>query len=71
MIISPSGELLGGPLLEADGTLIAELDLADVAATRRYMDPTGHYSRPDIFRLQVDTTRREASTTITTEGTTQ
>jgi len=31
-------------------------------AGRRFMDPTGHYNRPDIFRLLVDTTNRQATT---------
>jgi nitrilase len=47
---------------EAEETLVAELDLAEVAAARRFMDPTGHYNRPDIFRLLVDTTSRQATT---------
>jgi nitrilase len=62
VIVGPSGALLAGPLRESEGTLIAELDLAEVAAARRFMDPTGHYNRPDIFRLLVDTTSRRATT---------
>jgi nitrilase len=48
---------------EEERTLIAELDLTDVRAARRFMDPTGHYNRPDIFQLLVDTTSRQATTT--------
>jgi hypothetical protein len=54
--------LLAGPVREREETLVADLDLAEVAAGRRFMDPTGHYNRPDIFRLLVDTTSRRAST---------
>ncbi|TIC88015.1 carbon-nitrogen hydrolase family protein [Nocardioides sp. GY 10113] len=64
VIVAPSGAVLAGPLREAEGTLLADVDLAQVAAARRMMDPTGHYHRPDIFRLSVDTGRREATTEI-------
>ena len=66
VIVGPSGALLGGPVREEERTLMAELDLAEVASGRRFMDPTGHYNRPDIFRLQVDTTSRQATTTTQT-----
>jgi nitrilase len=55
VIVAPDGTLLAGPVREREETLIAELDLRTVAAQRRHMDPTGHYNRPDIFRLLVDT----------------
>jgi nitrilase len=64
VIVAPSGALLRGPVREAEETLVAELDLAEVAAARRYIDPTGHYNRPDIFRLLVDTAPREATTAL-------
>ena len=37
-----------------------DLDLRTVAAERRLMDPVGHYNRPDVFRLLVDTSPRPA-----------
>nr|WP_134003328.1 hypothetical protein [Streptomyces sp. 846.5] len=36
--------------------------VAQVAQERRNFDPTGHYSRPDVFTVEVDRRRREAST---------
>ena len=55
--------LLAGPLREEQGTLIAELDLAEVSPSRRFMDPTGHYNRPDVFQLLVDTSSKRPTTT--------
>jgi nitrilase len=60
VIVGPDGNVLAGPVREREETLIAELDLRAVAAQRRHMDPTGHYNRPDIFRLVVDTSARQA-----------
>jgi nitrilase len=62
VVVAPSGALLAGPVREAEETLVVELDLSAVAATRRLMDPTGHYNRPDVFRLLVDTSKRDATT---------
>ncbi len=60
VIIAPNGSIIAGPVREKEETLIADLDLAAVLAARRHMDPVGHYNRPDIFRLQVDTSARPA-----------
>jgi len=54
-IADPAGSLLAGPLVEQEGILYAELDAATARACRHEFDPVGHYSRPDIFHLQVDT----------------
>jgi nitrilase len=58
VIVSPSGEILAGPVREREETLIADLDLGVVLAARRHLDPVGHYHRPDIFRLYVDSSPR-------------
>jgi nitrilase len=64
VVVGPSGAVLAGPVREREETVVAELDLTEVAASRRFMDPTGHYNRPDIFRLLVDTTSRKAVTAV-------
>ncbi len=61
VIVGPNGKIMAGPVREAEETLIVDLDLADVASGRRAMDPAGHYNRPDIFQLRVDTSRRDAT----------
>jgi nitrilase len=58
VIVGPDGSLIAGPLRRAEETLIAELDLGSVGAARRLLDPVGHYNRPDVFRLHVDTSPR-------------
>jgi nitrilase len=60
VIVGPDGIVIAGPVREREETLIADLDLRAVASQRRHMDPTGHYNRPDIFRLTVDTSARQA-----------
>jgi nitrilase len=53
-IVAPGGEVLAGPLLEEEGILYAEVDVANVLASRREFDPVGHYARPDVFTLTVN-----------------
>ena len=60
VIVAPDGTVLAGPVREREETLVLDLDLSTVAAARRYLDPVGHYNRPDIFRLCVDTSSRPA-----------
>ena len=58
VIISPMGEVLSGPLYQREGLISAEIDLDDIIKARYDMDATGHYSRPDIFKLSVDEAQR-------------
>jgi nitrilase len=60
VIVAPNGEILAGPIRRQEETLIADLDLGQVLSERRKMDPVGHYNRPDVFRLYVDTSPRSA-----------
>ncbi len=53
-IYGPLGELLAGPLEGKAGTLVADLDPGATVRARFDFDVTGHYARPDIFRLEVD-----------------
>jgi nitrilase len=55
VIVGPEGEILAGPLVEEEGILMAELDIDAARASRRQFDPVGHYARPDVFRLSVNT----------------
>jgi nitrilase len=64
VIVAPDGTVLAGPVREREETLLLDLDLDTVAVARRYLDPVGHYNRPDIFRLSVDTSPRPAVTEL-------
>jgi nitrilase len=55
VIIAPGGKIVAGPMRMETGILYAELDTGQVAATRRSLDVVGHYARPDVFQLRVDT----------------
>ena len=59
-IVAPGGEILAGPLSESEGIRYDEIDTATIGPQRRQFDPVGHYARPDVFRLTVDTTRRDS-----------
>jgi nitrilase len=58
VIVGPNAELLAGPARHEETILTADIDLGAVRAARRMFDPTGHYNRPDVFRLSVDTRPR-------------
>lgn len=60
VIVEPGGNIVAGPLHDDLGILYAELDLERVGVARRSLDVVGHYSRPDIFRLQIDDERLTA-----------
>jgi nitrilase len=53
-VISPLGEVLAGPLYDAEGILYADLDMGEVIRSRFDFDPVGHYARPDVLRLWVN-----------------
>lgn len=57
-IVGPDGNIIAGPLTETEGILYAEIDAAVAHRARREFDPVGHYSRPDVFTLQVDSRPR-------------
>ena len=52
-ILAPDGSYLAGPLWDEEGVLYAELDPARLDGERQRFDPTGHYHRPDVFRLDL------------------
>ena len=54
IVIAPDGEIVAGPMHKETGILYCEIDLEKVRIAKRALDVTGHYSRPDIFKLHVN-----------------
>jgi nitrilase len=59
-IAGPDGSWLVEPVVGQERLVMADLDLRRVAEERHNFDPTGHYSRADVFSVQVDRRRLEA-----------
>lgn len=59
-IIAPLGNVLAGPHFDGETLLTATLDLDEIGRARFDFDVTGHYSRPDVFRLVVNEAPMEA-----------
>jgi nitrilase len=48
-IVSPDGEIIEGPLYDAEGIVIADCDLREALHAKRYFDVAGHYGRADVL----------------------
>jgi nitrilase len=58
VIVAPGGDVVAGPLHNAEGIVYADCDPARASAAHRNLDVAGHYGRPDVFHLTVDRGRR-------------
>jgi nitrilase len=49
-IVAPaSGDVIGGPLYDAEGIVVADCDLRATLRAKRWFDVAGHYSRADVL----------------------
>jgi len=62
VIIDPMGKVLAGPVFNEDALLTAELDLSVIPMGQMDFDAVGHYARPDVFALRVNTAPQNAVT---------
>ena len=54
LIVSPLGRILAGPHYDGESVLSADVDTGEIAEGKFDLDVTGHYARPDVFRLAVN-----------------
>ena len=55
MIVDPLGTVLAGPVYDQSCVVVAELDMGLIVRGKYDFDPVGHYARPDLFNLTVNT----------------
>jgi nitrilase len=63
-IAGPDGEWVVAPVVEKEGLIIETIDFDKVLEERHNFDPVGHYSRPDVTRLSVNTERQSIVTIV-------
>lgn len=57
MIIAPDGDVLAGPVYDQETILTATCDLSRIKAESMTLDVSGHYQRPDVFELKINSKR--------------
>ncbi len=58
VVYKPFGGVAAGPMHREKGLLLADIDVEAARASRRKFDASGHYARPDVFRLSVNRERQ-------------
>ncbi|MFT6270580.1 MAG: nitrilase [Alphaproteobacteria bacterium] len=58
-IAAPDGSWVIEPIIGKEAVVTATIDLNEVRKERQNFDPSGHYSRPDVFQLNVNTQRQK------------
>jgi predicted amidohydrolase len=53
-VIAPDAGYVAGPITDVPAIVYAEIDLGLIAEGHLTLDTQGHYSRPDVFHLEVN-----------------
>lgn len=61
-ILGPDGRVIGAPLIDEEGIVYADIDLAACIQPKQMHDIIGHYNRFDVFDLRVNTTPQQSIT---------
>ncbi len=64
-IVGPRGRFLAGPMGPGEGILYADLNLNEIVTRKVVQDFAGHYNRPDLFTLTLNT---DSPSLFRTEG---
>lgn len=57
-VAAPDGSWMLEPVVDREGVFVVELNHEQVRKERLLMNGVGHYSRPDVFELKLDTGRQ-------------
>jgi amidase/nitrilase len=67
-VVHPSGRIVAGPVFGEETIVWADICMEDREVAKAYLDGIGHYSRPDLLRLQIRDEDWAAALTCKTEG---
>ena len=62
-IVDPDGNFIAGPVHEKEEIIYADLDPRMMLGPRWMLDVAGHYARPDVFSLTVNTEEKKMIST--------
>lgn len=54
VIYGPGGQVVGGPLIDEEGIVYADIDLEREIEPKQFHDIIGHYNRFDVFTLRLN-----------------
>jgi len=59
-VIAPGGAYVTPPVFDEERLVLGEVDLDHIPRAKLWFDATGHYARPDVFKLVWDRRRKTA-----------